>query len=110
MKASLSMRLALDRRLLGSALDGDSWATWRTMLIACMGEPLKPDEMEIFTRFTGRKSPPPSCVEEAVFVVGRRGGKDEAASVLASDFAAFVNWTPVLSRGERGLVLCIGAD
>jgi hypothetical protein len=110
MKPSLTMRLALDKRLLGSALDGDSWAVWRTMLIACMGEPLMPDEMETFTRFTGRTSSPPSRVEEAVFVVGRRGGKDQTASVLASYLAAFVDWSPVLSRGERGLVLCIGAD
>ena len=77
MKPSLTMRQALDKRLLGSALDGDSWAAWRTMLIACMGEPLMPDEMETFTRFTGRTSSPPSRVEEAVFVVGRRGGKDQ---------------------------------
>jgi hypothetical protein len=28
----------------------------------------------------------------------------------ANGYAAFVDWSPVLSRGESGLVLCVGAD
>ena len=43
-------------------------------------------------------------------MIGRRGGKDRAASVLAAYLAAFVDWSPMLARGERGLVLCVGAD
>ena len=38
------------------------------------------------------------------------GGKDRAASVLACYLAALVDWSPVLVRGERGLVLCIAPD
>jgi hypothetical protein len=110
MKPVITMRRALDKRLLGSALDGDSWAAWRTMLIACMGEPLTDDELEIFTRVTGRTRSPSRRVEEFIGVIGRRGGKDRAASVLASYIAAFIDWSSVLSKGERGLVLCIGAD
>ena len=42
--------------------------------------------------------------------LAEEAAKIRSASVLASYFAVFVNWAPVLSRGERGLVLCIGAD
>src|SRR5690606_1158382 len=35
---------------------------------------------------------------------------DRAASVLATYLAAFVAWRPTLAAGERGLVVCIGAD
>jgi hypothetical protein len=39
MKPRFTMRRALDDPLLlGSVLDGDSWNTWRVMLIATMGE------------------------------------------------------------------------
>ena len=35
----VTMRRALsDRHLLGAALGGDSWLTWRILLIAAMGE------------------------------------------------------------------------
>ena len=109
--ATISLRKALaDPGLLGNVLVGDSWATWRSLLLASMGERLTAEELAIFQRVTGRALAPPSRVEEAAFVVGRRGGKDRAASVLACYLAALVDWSPVLAKGERGLVLCIGPD
>jgi hypothetical protein len=80
------------------------------MLIAACGEKLTPKERAIFTRFTGRPREPGARIEEAEFLIGRRGGKDRAASVLATYLAALVDWSPVLAKGERGLVLCIGPD
>jgi hypothetical protein len=111
MKRAITMRQALaDPHLLGAVLSGDSWATWRVFLIAIMGEKLDRAEREIFRRFTGRVREPGERVEEALFLIGRRGGKDRAASVLAAYLAALVDWTGVLARGEKGLVLCAGAD
>jgi hypothetical protein len=105
------LRQALsDPALLGDALAGGSWHTWRSLLLAAMGEQLQPSELAAFQRVTGRTQPPPSRIEEALFLVGRRGGKDRAASVLATYLAALVDWSSVLARGERGLVLCIGPD
>jgi len=105
------MRAALsDPALLGRALSGPSWDAWRIMLIAANGENLNADERQIFLRFTGREREPGQRIEEAEFLIGRRGGKDRAASVLATYLAAFVNWSRVLAKGERGLVLCIGPD
>jgi hypothetical protein len=106
-----SLREALaDPALLGSSLAGESWVSWRAMLIAMMGEPLTPEELELFRRFTGRSEPPPGRIEEAALVIGRRGGKDRAAATLASYIAAFVDWSCVLAPGERGMVICIGPD
>jgi hypothetical protein len=40
-KPKISLRWALeDRNLLGNALPGDSWKTWRSVLIAAAGEAL----------------------------------------------------------------------
>jgi hypothetical protein len=111
MKRAVTMRQALhDPRLLGDALPGPSWATWRTFLIAAMGEKLTAAEREVFRRFTGRDREPEERIEEALFLIGRRGGKDVAASVLATYLAALVDWSTVLRRGERGVLLVLGAD
>jgi hypothetical protein len=105
------MRAALaDRALLGRSLAGPSWDAWRTLLIAAVGEELSPKERETFQRFTGRAREPGQRIEEAEFLIGRRGGKDRAASVLAAYLSALIDWAPVLAKGERGLVLCIGPD
>ena len=62
-----------DPNLLGSAIAGDSWRSWRTLLIAAMGEELREDEREIFRQLTGREREPPQRVDEFAVVIGRRG-------------------------------------
>jgi len=105
------MREALsDPQLLGNALPGPSWFLWRTMLIAMQGEPLTPEELEAFEVVTGRKTSPTEPVEEAAFVVGRRGGKDRTMSVLATYLAGCIDYTGTLAKGERGVALCIAPD
>jgi len=111
MRAQVTLREALaDPALLGSALSGDSWATWRALLVAMMGEPLTNAERTRFTAVTGRECEPLQRVEEFLGVIGRRGGKDRAASVLATYLAALVDWSHILAPGERPIVLCIGPD
>jgi hypothetical protein len=105
------MREALrDPRLLGNALPGESWSTWRTFLIAMMGEKLRAPERRVFQKFTGREREPLERIEEALLLIGRRGGKDAACSVLAAYLAGLVDWSHVLRKGERGVLLVIGAD
>jgi hypothetical protein len=111
MTPRFSMRQALaDPLLLGSILSGPSWDRWRTMLIAVMGEALTDAERSIFAQFTGRDREPGQRVEEAAFIIGRRGGKDRAMSVLVTYLAACCEYRDVLAPGERGLVLCLSAD
>ncbi len=108
---AVTMRAALtDPHLLGASLQGPSWDHWRVFLIAAMGEKLDAKERKVFHRFTGRAREPEQRIEEALFLIGRRGGKDRAAAVLATYFSALVDYTSVLAKGERGLVLCIAPD
>lgn len=110
MKPLFTMREALaDPNLLGDVLVGDSWSVWRMMLIAAMGEPLLDNERAIFKRFTGRAREPLQRVDEAAFVVGRRGGKDRAAATLAAYVAGCCEH-PRLVRGERGVVMLLAPD
>jgi hypothetical protein len=62
MKPKVALRKALsDKNLLAASLKGDSWKSWRTLLIAGMGEPLDEGERELFTQLTGRDQDPDSA-------------------------------------------------
>jgi hypothetical protein len=97
-----------DPKLLGGILAGKTWHAWRTLLIASMGEPLSDDERETFKLLTGRDREPGQRVEEAVFVVGRRGGKSRAMATLATYIAGLCRHP--LVRGEKGILLCVAPD
>jgi hypothetical protein len=99
-----------DPNLLGHALSGDSWVPWRTLLIAAMGEPLTEDERELFRQLTGRDHEPGQRVDQLVSVIGRRGGKSRACSVLACWIAGLCDHSDALVPGERGVLLCVALD
>src|SRR5262249_44463077 len=106
---TVTLRHALtDPSLLAGALPGDTFSTWRTILIGAMGEPLEPGELETFRRFTDR-DPPTEPVREAAFIIGRRGGKDRALAALSAYLASCCTW-PTLARGETGRILAIAPD
>ena len=108
----ISMRAALEEpHLLGAELSGDSWKSWRVLLLAAMGEPLRTDdEREIFHRLTNRSRVPVGRVEEFWGVVGRRGGKSKAMAALATYIAVLCDHRSVLSAGETATVLIIAPD
>jgi hypothetical protein len=71
------MRRALaDQQLLGGVMVGDSWAVWRALLIAIMGEPLTDTERVLYRSVTGRPQEPRERVEEFWCIAGRRSGKN----------------------------------
>ena len=85
----VSLREALsDPNLLGTAIAGDSWRSWRVLLIAAMGEELREDEREIFTQLTGREREPLQRIDQFAAVIGRRGGKSKAIATLATYIAS----------------------
>lgn len=111
MKALVPMRAALaDPALFGDVLAGDSWAAWRVLLIATMGEPLTDAERPIFESLTGRPEEPRERVEELWAIVGRRGGKSRAVAVLAAYIAALVDFSDVLAPGERASLPIMSAS
>jgi hypothetical protein len=110
MKPRTTLRRALsDRALLGSALAGDTWRSWRVLLVASMGEALDDDERALFKQLTGREREPLQRVEEFEGVIGRRGGKSRAISVIATYIAGLCEH-PALVAGERGVLLVIAPD
>jgi hypothetical protein len=111
MRPIIPIREALsDPKLLGAILAGDSWAGWRTLLIATMGEALTDDERVTFERLTGRKHEPGQRVAEFWGTIGRRGGKTRAGAVLAVYIAALCDHSENLAIGERGLGLFLALN
>ena len=112
MRPKLELRKAMaDPNLLGTAIGADSWANWRAILCAIMGEPLDDAEREFFTRVTGgRTSPPSKPIEEALLLIGRRGGKDRATACLLTYIAGLCDHSDTLVKGERGVCLLIAPD
>ena len=75
-----------------------------------MGEALTEDERALFKVLTGREREPLTRVHEFVAVVGRRGGKSRAMSVLGAFLSGLVDHSDALVPGERGVLLCIALD
>jgi hypothetical protein len=98
-----------DERLLGPHFAGASWANWRAVLKAAFAEPMSASEIETF-RVVAERNPPSNPVSEAVFVVGRGGGKDSIASLIATVTAINFNPRGKLRPGEAATVMCIAVD
>ena len=111
MRPQATLRKALsDPHLLGNALPGDTWKSWRTLLIAAMGEELTEDERAIFKQLTGRDREPKQRVDRFAGVVGRRGGKSRSMATLATYLGGLCDHSDALAPGERGVLLCIALD
>jgi hypothetical protein len=107
----MSMRACLaDKNLFANILPGESWAAWRILLIALVGEELYPEERAVFAKLTERATEPRQFVEEFVGIIGRRGGKSRAMSVLATYIAALCDHKDTTVPGERPLVLCLAQN
>lgn len=101
MRPIISMRAALAAEgLFGSILPGESWASWRILLIAAMGEELTAEERIVFRELTGRQHEPLQRVEELWCVIGRRGGKTRSIAVLSAYIAALCDFSDLLAPGE----------
>jgi hypothetical protein len=107
----VSMREALaSDGYFGTLLNGDSWATWRLLLVAIVGEELSDEERVVFQGITGREREPLEPVEEFWGIIGRRGGKTRAMAILAAYLAACVDHRDNLAPGERGVIPLLAAS
>jgi hypothetical protein len=96
-------------KLFGQLFVGSSWDRWRAVLKATYGEALTSDEETAFREVADR-DPPIQRVREFVAVVGRGGGKDSIASVLAAYAAITFDPKGKLRPGENVYVMCIACD
>jgi hypothetical protein len=99
-----------DRRYLGRWFEGESWAAWLAVLKAAFAEPMTAAEVELFRKVAGGRDPPGQPVKELWCAVGRGGGKDAAASLIATHTALFVDHRRRLRPGQRATTLCLACD
>lgn len=98
-----------DARLFGPFFQGSSWDVWNAVVKAAFGEPLDDDELASF-RAVADRNPPANRVRELVAVVGRGGGKDSVASLIACHTAISFNPRGKLRPGEKATVMCLAVD
>ena len=99
-----------DSRLFEPHFRGSSWDSWRAVLKAAFGERLSDAEREVFQAVAGR-APPNHRVRELVCAVGRGGGKEAVASLIAPYIA--LNFDPKRAKlrpGELAYILCLAVD
>lgn len=100
-----------DPNLFGSLFkDPKTWATWRVFLRGLFALPMTPEELGVFTRYTGRTKAPDRSALEAFCIAGRRSGKSFMSALIACYMALFRDWAPHLAIGEQGFVMVIAAD
>jgi hypothetical protein len=87
----------------------ESWRGWRTILKAAFALPMDVDEVAFFREVAGGRDLPRRRVRELWLIVGRRGGKDSVASLIAVNAARFADCV-ALRPGERALVACFATD
>ena len=88
-----------------------SWQAWRVFLKALFGIPLTDEsEKELFRSCTGLDEQKNGPSREAYVIAGRRSGKSFMSSLIAVYLAAFKDWTPYLSPGEKGWIFIIATD
>jgi hypothetical protein len=96
-------------KLLGASFAGPSWLRWLAALKAAYAEPMDADETAAFKEVAER-SPPKQRVKEFVAIVGRGGGKDSIASLIATHAAASFDPRGKLRPGEKAVVMCLACD
>jgi hypothetical protein len=111
-KAPLTIVQACDdREIFGEWFrDRSTWVAWFAFLKVMFAQPLDAAELDTFQKCTGRSAPSPLGYLEAALVIGRRGGKSLILALIAAFLAAFFDWSPYLTGGERGSIVIVAAD
>jgi hypothetical protein len=100
-----------DPLLLGAPFQAPSFWTWHTVAKVISGEQLDEREAALFCECTGRTELPKGPVSNVTLLGGRRTGKDRFMSATAIYRAALAaKWQEILSPGEVGVVILLGAD
>ena len=99
-----------DQNVFAQFFRGPTWSAWRAFLAALFALPMTPEQLAIYSKHTGRLTPPTQPLREAWLVCGRRAGKSFILACVAIFIACFRDWRPHLGPGEIGTVMIIAAD
>ena len=80
------------------------------VLAALFALPMTREQLALYSKLTGRTTPPTQPFHEAWLCIGRRGGKSFILAVIAVFLACFKDWRPFLGPGEVATVMIIAAD
>jgi hypothetical protein len=95
--------------LFGAWFPGTSWDHWRVVLKAAFALPMTEAECEFF-RTVAERDPPTKQVKQLWCIIGRGGGKDSVASLIAAYAAALFEHRRALRPGESAIVQCLACD
>ena len=98
-----------DENLFAPLFRGPSWKPWIACLKSIFGIEMDDQEADLFRRCTGRQELPRQPFREAFLIIGRRGGKSRAASLIGTFLAAFRDYS-FLAPGEKGVVMVLSVD
>ena len=90
--------------------DKSTWRGWFTFLRILFGLEFGVEDLELYCQCTGRSTPPMGGVNEAWLVCGRRAGKSFILALISVFLAAFYDWRPFLTPGERATIMVLAAD
>ena len=96
--------------IFGPFFRGPSFDNWRVVLKAIFAEPMSPDELAVYTKYTGRTTAPEKPFTEAALVMGRRSGKTRFMALIATYLAAFRSYDRFLAPGELATVAVISQN
>lgn len=98
--------------LFGRLFPQPAWRPWVLCAAAIYGLTygLDADDQAFILRCLGRTRLPQQRAQRVVLTIGRRGGKSRFASFLAVFLACFVDYSKVLSAGERGTGMIVAPD
>ena len=99
-----------DPALFGDTFGGQSFTAWRALLSGFYGLPMTDAEADIINDITARTGASTQAQDELWLVVGRRGGKSQAAALIAAFEAAFQDHRDKLAPGEWATVMLLAAD
>jgi hypothetical protein len=94
---------------LRASFAGPSWLLWLSALKGAYAEPMDETETAAF-KGVAERLPPKQRVKEFVAIVGRGGGKDSIASLIATHAAASFDPKGKLRPGEKAVVMCLACD
>lgn len=101
-----------DPNLFGDHYAGSSHSNWRALIGGFYGLPLDDEQTEVFKTLCNREPLPEDQAgfQELWLIIGRRGGKSNAAALLAIYEAFFNDYSDKLAPGEVATVMVIAAD
>lgn len=87
-----------------------TWHAWEVYLRGLFGLELEnAADRKLWKACTGLVKPA-GKVRESFVICGRRSGKSYMSAVIASFLAAFKDWRPYLSPGEKGWIFVVAND